>query len=84
MGENEDFLIPLENPADGTVRRRKTKQNDNCKGCFYYGGKAESVKCCNYYLITGRRRPCEMGEDCIVRMESSEVRRKSVKIKNNR
>lgn len=61
-----------------TVKQKKEKvvlrgtpiQNNNakyCKGCFYWGGHDESACCCNYLLITDKRRPCSPGKDCTVR-----------------
>lgn len=38
-----------------------------CKGCFYWGGHDESACCCNYLLITDKRRPCPPGKNCTVR-----------------
>jgi hypothetical protein len=35
-----------------------------CEGCVYYRGDFEINKCCNYYLDTGKRRPCPPGRDC--------------------
>jgi hypothetical protein len=75
-------LIHSQNRVDGTDRRLREKQKDSCRGCFYHGGKAESVKCCNYYLITGKCRPCDAGEGCTVRMDSNQVRRKPLRVKN--
>lgn len=82
MAEKSEDFIYLQNPADGTDRRRKKKTESPCKGCFYYGGKTEYVKSCNYYLITGNRRPCDVGCGCTVRMDSVNVRRKSLKVGN--
>lgn len=33
-----------------------------CEGCRYASGAS-----CDYYLITGRRRPCPPGQDCTVK-----------------
>ena len=38
-----------------------------CAGCIYRGGQSGYLKCCNYYLITDKRRPCPAGEGCTVR-----------------
>lgn len=82
MAARKEDLIHLQNRSDGTDRRRKERQENPCKGCFYYGGKTEYVKSCNYYLITGNRRPCEAGENCTVRQDGSTDRRNPVRIKN--
>lgn len=57
-----------------------------CEGCYYFGGRWEVTKCCNYFLITGERRPCQSGEACIVRKdgERSARRAMTVKTKNQR
>lgn len=75
-------LHPIPDLADGTDRQRKKKRANPCKGCYYHGGKTENVKCCNYFLITGKRRPCEAGENCTVRCDGSQIRRKAMKIKD--
>lgn len=80
----KDSLTRLQEPAAGTDRRRKAKREDPCNGCLYYGGRWESVKTCNYFLITGLRRPCEAGEGCTVREDGTRVRRKAMTIKRNR
>lgn len=49
---------------DAGKRQKETKAWDNnksCKGCIYLG---EQVKSCDYFLITGKRRPCPPGEGC--------------------
>ena len=71
-----------QNPVDGTDRQHKENRNNSCRGCFYCGGKTEYVKCCNYYLITGKRRPCEAGDGCTVRLDVTKVRRKAMKVGN--
>lgn len=83
MAERKSISIPSQGPADGTDRRHKPRKSHPCKGCFFFGGKAESVKCCNYYLITGKRRPCEPGKECTVRQDGSRSGRKSLNIKGN-
>lgn len=83
MAETKDDFICLQVPADGTGRRHKGKAENPCKGCFYCGGKTEYVKSCNYYLITGKRRPCEAGEGCTVKLDSMKARRKPLKVSNS-
>lgn len=61
MATGENRFAHLQNLAGGTDLRHDKRRKNPCNGCYYYGGKAETVKCCNYYLITGRRRPCEAG-----------------------
>ena len=52
-----------------------------CEGCYYFGGRWEAVKCCNYCLITNQRRPCPPGKECIVRRDSERNKRKAMTIK---
>ena len=49
-------------------------------GELVFGGP-ESVKSCNFYLITGIRRPCDAGESCTVRKDGAQSRRKPASIK---
>ena len=49
-------------------------------GCEYFGGRWENVKCCDYYLITGKRRPCPAGKECIVRSERKSSRKKAMAV----
>lgn len=55
-----------------------------CEGCFYFGGRWETVKCCNYFLITGQRRPCPAGKGCIVRCDGGRSKRKAMTIKGRK
>ena len=82
MAARKEDLIHLQNHADGTDLRRKERRENPCKGCFYYGGKTEYVKSCNYYLITGKRRPCEAGGNCTVRQDGTRTCRNPMKVKN--
>jgi hypothetical protein len=66
----------------GSGTDRPPERIKSCDGCDYYGGKTHSVKCCNYYLITGIRRPCPMGEGCVVRAELGASRRKAMRVKH--
>lgn len=39
-----------------------------CTGCVYLGRwQRTGLKCCDYFLITDKRRPCPAGEGCTVR-----------------
>lgn len=80
-GRSEDLHL-MQNHAVGSDLRHKIKPANPCKGCCYYGGKAETVKCCNYYLITGVRRPCDAGNACTVRKDGTQDKRKPVRLKN--
>lgn len=48
------------------VRKERTWQEmwKPCEGCIYLG---DNVRTCDYYLITGTRRPCPSGNGCTVR-----------------
>ena len=42
---------------------------ERCRGCFYVGaignaGPEYSPVCCDYMLITGKKRPCPSGDKC--------------------
>ena len=47
-----------------------------CDGCDYFGGYNRFSACCNYFLITGKRRPCPTGKECIVRSENKSKNQK--------
>lgn len=55
-----------------------------CDGCYYFGGRWETVKCCNYFLITGQRRPCPTGKDCVVRKDGERTSRRAMTIKTKK
>ena len=71
MGGTREDLILLQDHAAGLDLRRKVREQHPCKGCYYFGGKQEYVKSCNYYLITGTRRPCDAGAGCTVRKDGT-------------
>ena len=81
MAAKKEDLTHLQHRADGTDQLCERKRNP-CNGCVYCGGKTEYVKSCNYYLITGNRRPCDIGEGCTVRLDRCNVRRTPMRIKN--
>ena len=81
MDTGREDSILAQNLAAGSDLRRKEKTKHPCNGCYYFGGKAESVKSCNFYLITGIRRPCDAGESCTVRKDGAQSRRKPASIK---
>lgn len=37
-----------------------------CRGCKYLSSAGHNG-CCDYFLMTGKRRPCQIGKDCTVR-----------------
>lgn len=47
------------------------KNNRYCRGCIYHG-KVSGDTCCDYILVTQRRRPCKAGKDCTVRRTKGE------------
>lgn len=51
-----------------------------CEGCYFFGGRWETSKCCNYYLLTGQRRPSPAGDACTVRRDKESVRRKAMTV----
>ena len=49
--------------GDMDVMQRLCRSNG---GCYYYGGW-----CCDYMLMTGRRRPCPPGAECTVKRKNT-------------
>lgn len=50
-----------------------------CQNCIFYIGTNEVSRCCHCYLLTDKRRPCDPGKGCTVK-----VRRKSkIKIRED-
>ena len=41
--------------------------DSTCRGCVYRAGINASSMICNYYLDTGKRRPCPAGKGCTVK-----------------
>lgn len=82
MDAKENGSIHFPSPAAGSDQRHREKKPNPCKGCKFYGGWTLEVCCCNYFLITGKRRPCETGAGCTVREDRKQVQRKAMKIKN--
>lgn len=39
----------------------------HCWKCIYCMTLSGAYKTCDYYLITGKRRPCDPGKGCTVR-----------------
>lgn len=79
-GLTEDSIL-VQSHAAGSSLQHKAKAQNPCEGCYFFGGKARAVRCCNYYLITGNRRPCDGGEECTVRKDGSRPGRKPVTLK---
>ena len=69
------------NPVNGTDQQPEKAKKHPCEGCDYYGGKQQTVRSCNYFLMTGKRRPSEAGEGCTVRMESAMNKKKPLRIR---
>ena len=67
-GREENLTLTQDHVAGSSLRHEKRVCHP-CDGCFFFGGKQEYVKSCNYYLITGNRRPCDAGEGCTVRKD---------------
>ena len=48
-----------------------------CDNCVYSSGiTGLNMRCCNYYLATGQRRPCPPGKGCTVKVGREVKRRK--------
>ena len=50
--------------------------DENCHDCFFYRGAWETHMFCHYYLMTGKRRPCDPGKGCTVKIPMKVNRRK--------
>ena len=49
----------------------------NCDNCVYSALlTASNTRCCNYLLVTNKRRPCPAGEGCTVKVVRKRRRRK--------
>ena len=46
-----------------------------CTNCVYYVGYSDTGLCCNYYIATDKRRPCDPGKGCTVRVLRKKSRR---------
>lgn len=42
--------------------------NRNCRDCKYFHGHDGSVLSCNYIFMEDKKRPCEPGEGCTVKV----------------
>lgn len=44
--------------------------DQNCKGCLYYKTIPYSKeRCCHYIFVEGKKRPCEPGDKCTVKIK---------------
>lgn len=53
----------------------KKTYNRACLGCIYMGWVGSYLGCCNYLLMTGKRRPCPPGKECTVKHKQKRTRR---------
>ena len=44
-----------------------------CPGCIYFGWVNSYMGCCNYYLMTDKRRPCPPGKGCTVKEKTKKM-----------
>ena len=40
----------------------------NCEKCFYFMRIHGGMRCCHYIFIEGKKRPCEPGDGCTVKI----------------
>ena len=45
------------------------KMDKHCMGCIYYKILYEELYYCTYIFQKGKRRPCEPGKGCTVKIE---------------
>lgn len=46
----------------------------HCKGCIYRCNLYNYLYCCDYFLRTGKRRPCPAGQGCTVKIKKGETK----------
>ena len=79
-GNRKRDFASSQGPGDGTGCGCEEKHP--CDGCYYWRGNAEWSRCCNYVFDEDRLRPCEPGEGCLVRREST-ARERMLAMKNS-
>ena len=53
------------------------KNDKNCDKCYYYRSiNVNGLRACHYLLWTGKKRPCDPGKDCTVKIATKVIRRK--------
>ena len=55
-----------------------------CLWCKYYYGDSDASLMCNYFLDTGRMRPCDPGKGCTVMVKRKSKRRTADECKKER
>ena len=53
------------------LTKKLVDMHRNCQDCVYFG----SGETCDYILIHQKRRPCEPGDKCTVKVEGKKPRR---------
>ena len=46
-----------------------------CQDCFYFRGQSDFVCTCDYIFIAGKKRPCDPGEGCTVKIKRRKKRK---------
>jgi hypothetical protein len=55
---------------------KKTSYIDKyCADCKYYMGNCDNTLCCNYIFIEDKRRPCDPGKGCTVKVKRKRRRK---------
>ena len=72
MGEEEN---PLPLPKRILVRGVKMATDRYCIDCKYYQGNNESILTCCYIFIEDKKRPCDPGKDCTVKVKRRRKRK---------
>ena len=58
-----------------TMQKEQHLCTENCRDCKYGDVlrwfRRETVLHCQYYVMTGKRRPCYAGDDCIVKVKKA-------------
>ena len=69
MEEEKEDLRLSQDPGGGTGCGCDGKHP--CEGCYHWRGSQEWSRCCNYIFDEDKLRPCEPGNGCRVRREST-------------
>ena len=56
-------------------------QKHSCDGCYYYRGRWDFSKSCEYYLVTGKRRPPMENGKCSVKLSEKHSGKQAMTIK---
>lgn len=77
MGCKTRLLKPSASKSNRMAESLGQAVDKYCKNCYYYKKMhSESDRCCHYIFIEDKRRPCEPGAKCTVKIPINVYRRK--------